>query len=219
MKHFKYFPTFQIDINNDGIKRDYPDIFRTVRLITLDDIASYSYYTIHDGERPDHVSMKLYGTSDYYWTLFLANNMKNAFFDWALSQSEFETWIKRQYPNTVFTYDEDASLKLVPNEIVVGSLSGAKAKLVSKDSTLKQIMVCETQGEFITNEGIQGETSNDTINILTSTPEYFSASETDPSLSIYDQQFQINEDKKKIRYVEPRYIEDVVLRYREAVNG
>ena len=39
-----------------------------------DNIAFYEYYYIIEGDRPDQVSMQLYGTTNAYWTFFIFNN-------------------------------------------------------------------------------------------------------------------------------------------------
>jgi hypothetical protein len=39
-----------------------------------DNISFYNKYTIVSGDRPDTLSYKLYGTTDYYWTFFLLND-------------------------------------------------------------------------------------------------------------------------------------------------
>ena len=73
MSFFKQFPLSNIAIGQE-IKK-VVDIFRHVDVndILADEISSYQYYEVLDGERPDNVSQKLYGTTDYYWTFFILN--------------------------------------------------------------------------------------------------------------------------------------------------
>ena len=59
-----------------------------------DSVLMYKSYHLQDGERPDHVSLKLYGTTDYYWTLFMVNeDIVNTFADWPCSRAEIENKI------------------------------------------------------------------------------------------------------------------------------
>ena len=71
MNYFKLFPTVGYDVNRTGTQQDVVDIYRQVRPIgdRLDQLYSYTTYTVQDGERPDIVSQILYGTPKYYWTL------------------------------------------------------------------------------------------------------------------------------------------------------
>ena len=74
MQYFKYFPKLQYDLDDNKATKEIVDVFRFAKIVsntTVDDITLYSYYDVIDGERPDHVSQRLYGTPDYYWTFFL----------------------------------------------------------------------------------------------------------------------------------------------------
>lgn len=103
-------------------------------------------YVIPANERPDQTSYKLYGTTDYYWTFFLANDhiRENG---WPLTYHEVVENAKKRYPHRVVTvkiqqpdvidyYDEDNKpifrTKLVgtpPDQFEVGSIVTGNASL------------------------------------------------------------------------------------------
>jgi hypothetical protein len=58
----------------------------------------YMDYQIQNPERPDQVSMKLYNTTDYYWTFFLMNNHLREQ-GWPLSNTLLYAQAQRYYPN------------------------------------------------------------------------------------------------------------------------
>jgi hypothetical protein len=100
MRFFSQFPKTSYATNlNDS--RSMVDIFRYVdvkNLLNLDDITSHLYYEIVDGERPDVVSSKLYGTPDYHWTFFILNEeLKNGLKSWPKTYDEFKKYIQRKY--------------------------------------------------------------------------------------------------------------------------
>lgn len=76
------------------------NFFRRYRV--NEDIFSYATlfnkYAIQDGERPDTLADKLYGSPFYDWIILLTNNMVNAQYDWPMTnyvlyktlESEFE---------------------------------------------------------------------------------------------------------------------------------
>ena len=88
MKYIKHFPKLKYDLDDDGNTKDIVDVFRFAKVVnqkTIDDISLYTFYYVPDGERPDHASVALYGTPDYYWTFFLVNpEMKNLYNDWPM---------------------------------------------------------------------------------------------------------------------------------------
>lgn len=70
-----------------------------------EDGSFYEKYTIQDGERPDTLSYKLYGTTDYYWTFFLLNDHIRQQ-GWPLTVQELYTYSRLYYPNVVLTTEE-----------------------------------------------------------------------------------------------------------------
>ena len=85
MSFFKMFP--KIDYLNERTRElsQIIDISRNVDVndTLSDDLIAYRYYNIQPGERPDIVSQKLYGTSEYYWTFFIINeHLKEGLHTW-----------------------------------------------------------------------------------------------------------------------------------------
>ena len=102
MSFFKNFPTRQYDIQSTGETVNVKDIFRHVDVddIAADPYINYTYYKVTSGERPDVVSQKLYGTTDFYWTFFIVNDfLKEGIGAWPKSEQELERYITKQYDN------------------------------------------------------------------------------------------------------------------------
>jgi hypothetical protein len=100
MGFFRQFPKVQYDFFNRGVNYNVTDMFRYVNVdySFLDDVATYSYYRIQNGERPDIVSQRLYGTPDYYWTFFIVNDhLKDGLAGWPLPQELFEDYMNTEY--------------------------------------------------------------------------------------------------------------------------
>ena len=71
---FKQFPKIDYDFNRTGVVQKMVDLYRSVRPLPsfLDEYSGYKFYNIKNGERPDIVSGRLYGTPRYYWTFFFS---------------------------------------------------------------------------------------------------------------------------------------------------
>ena len=82
----------------------------------VDQVKEYSvYYNTHNilsGERPEHVSYKLYGTTNYYWTFYLLNDhlRQNG---WPVRDADLFNKVQKYYPNTVIT-TSGVSLEMKP---------------------------------------------------------------------------------------------------------
>ena len=63
----------------------------------LSNITVYDYYDIKDGETPELLADKLYGTSDYHWIIMLANNRYDYVADWPLPYMALQEYINNKY--------------------------------------------------------------------------------------------------------------------------
>ena len=101
-----------------------------------------------NGERPDIVSSRLYGTPQFYWTFFVVNDfLHDGYRAWPMSQQDLVQYFETQYEGFVITTDPE----IVPDadgldtfknsiagqfdlgEILHGGTSGAKGTLTIKD--------------------------------------------------------------------------------------
>lgn len=77
------------------------NIFRRFKIAdsAFDYITYFNKYVILDGERPDQVSQKLYGTPKYDWLILLTNNMISRYDNWPLSEYDLRKHVEDKYEN------------------------------------------------------------------------------------------------------------------------
>jgi len=101
VNYFNKFPKVLFDVNNDGTFSVITDITKTVDINTFDEdgITYYTFQEIGDGERPDNLSYRLYGTPQYYWTFFVINDGLKAGLgnSWPCNSHEFEAMMVKEY--------------------------------------------------------------------------------------------------------------------------
>ena len=99
--YFKNIPNVLYDINGTE-----PNTFRAVTNImsrvrfkpsVIENITDYYPYKVLEGERPDIVSFKKYGTVAYSYLILLINDIVDPLFDWPLPSRQFENYIIEQY--------------------------------------------------------------------------------------------------------------------------
>jgi hypothetical protein len=92
-RYFTYFPI--IDYQGKQIRNI------TNRSKIRDEILSdpfiYLPYTVIDGEKPETIAQSYYGSVDDTWLVLLANNMTDPYYDWPLSDEEFDQYFIEKY--------------------------------------------------------------------------------------------------------------------------
>lgn len=101
MSYFKNFTNILYPFNING-KEEFKvvtDITRNVRVIKeiASNITLYDLYDIRDGETPEIISEKFYGTPLYHWIIMVINDRYDYISDFPLPQYELEQLIIQKY--------------------------------------------------------------------------------------------------------------------------
>ena len=134
VNYFNKFPKVLFDVNNDGTFSVITDITKTVDINTFDEdgITYYTFQEIGDGERPDNLSYRLYGTPQYYWTFFVINDGLKAGLgnSWPCNSQEFESMVVKEY-------DHYSAITFIPSLHVKDALD-SNGFLTSADALKNQ---------------------------------------------------------------------------------
>jgi hypothetical protein len=63
----------------------------------LSDPFIYIPFTVRDGEKPETIAQLYYGSVDDTWLVLLANKMVDPYYDWPLSDEEFNQYFIDKY--------------------------------------------------------------------------------------------------------------------------
>jgi len=97
-KFLDNFGTVGYDFSGAGDFATVTNITKFISIAQSSDTSFYVKYNISDGERPDMVSTKLYGTPQYYWTFFMLNDeLKNGLLGWPQTDGEMENFFNKEY--------------------------------------------------------------------------------------------------------------------------
>jgi hypothetical protein len=176
-----YFRTFA-PVNYKFGNEKTPDVFQNITLYAdivnqiKEQILLYDDYYIQDDERPDQVSMKLYGTPDYYWTFWLANPSIREF-GWPLSPKGAYDLSVSRYKSIVLTTRTVLTDKFKIGQTVTGSTSGATATIDHRELDLGQVYLRNVTGTFNGTEQVTSTngSSVETITLAAVSPQYNAA--------------------------------------------
>lgn len=189
MAFFKLFPKIGYDLKNSGVLNNVVNIYRSVRPLQefVDDITTYKFYEIKNGERPDIVSQRLYGTPDFYWTFFIVNEyLHDGLAAWPMSQEDLKTYMDTEYDGFAITtrpvivrnsdqlitdFKNSLAGRFQLGETITGSANAATGTLTKKIIDLNQLIVQDVTGSFVGNpdanpnitETVTGGTSEDSV--------------------------------------------------------
>jgi len=219
---FKQFPTVGYDFDRNGILQNMTDIFRHVKPLDnfIDNSLGYRFYEIQDGERPDIVSQKLYGTPNYYWTFFVVNErLHDGYREWPMSQIDFSEYLDKKYEgvaiipgrpsvttNTdgiVLSSNNSLGGRFTIGEKIRGQVSNAEGTLVQKNVDMHQVVLQNVTGNFLGDETglssveeIKGLSSADIVdtykvyNYIDAPYQYYDSSDTEKKAVSYSNAFQ-----------------------------
>lgn len=156
MAYFSKFPSLAYDFNViTGGRVPEPnivtDIFKRIAIKqNLENVAAiFLAYTVKDGDTPESIAHKLYGSAKLHWVVLLANDIINPFFDWPLTETEFPAFIEKKYLGSTFFLDPT----LINGNFLEGlpittSTASATGTVLEVDVTLSSLVVTDIVGVF-----------------------------------------------------------------------
>lgn len=142
-KYFTHFPLKQYDYYGDGVLSAITDIYRMVAVdsIKVDDIVSYTYHEVKNGERPDVTSQILYGSPDYHWTFFVLNpHLRQGLGAWYKDDPVLEKYIGSKYDiEFAMEFKPVHTGPLIQNVNVTGTDEFGTPTVFSTDVTVQQL--------------------------------------------------------------------------------
>lgn len=240
MRYFTSFDRTLYRFGNSSIATVFTDLTKYVNMVDelKDNVVTYTKYHILEGDRPDTLSLRLYGTPLYYWTFSLMNDHIRLN-GWPLTHYDLDAKIKREFPNTTIVSRNSLTGIMKIGQIVTGAASGTSGTIIHRDANFGHLVVegtkTFTDGESLTSPNSSGGTDTCT---LTSHSEEYNAihhyedasgdwKDADPAvgnpgsyveITNFNRWYNQNENLKIINILRPNIIEEVVGAYRKAIS-
>jgi len=230
--YFKSIKTVAIDIDGSGKIDLIKNLTAKAKVsdALINNGAFYQTITVIDGERPDHLSQRMYGTDRYHWTFLLLNpQIKNIWDDWPMSSSQLIDYCTNKYQYLAADTDVTLNNKFILGETVRGSVSGALGIVKEIHVNMGYVTIEKTSGTFtITGETISGLDSQDSAacNFIKS-EAYAPHHHTDDSTgawvprrtagttgySYIDYETAISEQNRNLKAIKPLHIRSVATQF------
>ena len=154
-----------VDIDGSGNKDLLKNLTAKAKIsdALINNTSYYQTVEVVDGERPDHLSMRLYGTDQYHWLFLMLNpQIKNIWDDWPMSSVQLIEYCTNKYQYLAGDTDDSLVDKFTLGETVTGGVSGATGILKEIHVNMGYLVIEKTSGTFTeTGETVQGGNSQD----------------------------------------------------------
>ena len=102
MQYFNEFPLVQYNLSGvNGKTVEVTDIWRKVKVRSkiANNLSLFDKFDVPEGDSPETVAYKVYGSTDYFWVVCLLNNIVNRYYDWPLDEFNFQQYVADKYAN------------------------------------------------------------------------------------------------------------------------
>lgn len=194
MPYFTNFPVVAYDFErsdllNERVSKIVSNIL--VRTKLLDSVSNlplvYYKYDVVDGDTPESLAYKYYGSSTKHWIILIVNNVFDPFYDWPLKYENFVAFVENKY----------------------GSIANAKTnihhyeKVITKtDSVTSTITIDKHELDYNTFANLASSTTQ-TINLKDGNTVTIVT--TKSAVSYYDYEETFNESKRAIKILDASF--------------
>jgi hypothetical protein len=242
MSFFNKYPL--TEYTSDGYTLPIVDITKRCSIIDefKQNTAEFTTYTIRDGERPEDVSMKFYGTPFYHWIIMLYNNIVDPYYDWPMSSTQFDKFVNSKYTDpfnikhyvlengAIVATDDSAFVSYVeidgavtvPDELGNTVLSGFGTAFKSQlrlDTVIRvgseETMVVSIESD--TRATVNPPIISDAVNL--GTKVYVKIASVGNPVTFYDFDSAENDAKREIYIPSPDVAQRIDREYAKVLNG
>lgn len=143
---------YQFEIKGQKQLIPVKDITTNIRFRkqVLDSITLYELYDIKEGETPEILADRIYGSPKYHWVIMLFNDRYNIMTDWPLPYHTFEEMVREKYAvyNPNGTVNVDAT-----NANIYATHHWEKDNLVVMPNTYQAVAITNYEHETRLNDG------------------------------------------------------------------
>ena len=104
--YFSRFPLieYEFEINGKVERRVVRDITTNIRVRkeVLENVTIYDEYDIRDGETPEIIAAKVYGSSMYHWVVMLCNQRYDYDADFPLTDRQLDQYLADKYGSDLY---------------------------------------------------------------------------------------------------------------------
>ena len=187
-RYFTHFPKIRYD---DEVIRD---ITRRTNFVQSNLANPFMFlpYTTKSDEKPEDVALYYYGSVDYTWIVLMANNIIDPYHEWIMSDETFNKYLIAKYQEASGAKDYDV-IRWTQNTLITENIL-YYYKYLGNDfgNAMEKISV-------------------DSIDVVENPGSYI-------PYRIYDFEHDTNENRREIKLIDKRYIDQITKEFKGIMN-
>ena len=213
MSYFRELPDilYQSNLLHKVSSQEYVRIKNIFRRVKIQDWIQentnfFNRYTIRDGERPDTMAERLYGSPDRDWIVILTAGITNIKNDWPLSNYDLYRYVENKYGTTLNDIHHYETIEVRDSR---GRLILPAGQKVAQNFTIPTPYDASATNYYV---GIRPQSSNIDYRSVNSNINPVTG------VSNYEYETQLNESKRQIEVMKPVYLQQFLNDMRELMN-
>lgn len=218
-KYFNYFPTTYYTNSDDSTALDTVTniIARFAFEDTLKENTSIFYpYEVQDGDTPEMIANKFYGSPEKHWIVLLFNNIIDPQYDWPLDQRTLIKHINDKYSANGATHSPYLSgIQWAQDAGNVKAYYKTVTRLSSKPT--KNQIVEKIEIDANTHTNLPVTTTTYTLQDGSRTTETISKT----TQTYYDYEVELNDTRRRIRLLKSEYVSEsgLINEFKKVINS
>ena len=212
-KYFNYFPKTSYYLSDDTTSLDTVTNIMSrfsIDATSKEQLTMYYKYDISDGETPEIIADKLYGSPEKHWIILSVNNIKNPQFDWPLRYNDLTKYIDIKYRGATYANTANTGTGLSWSKSNIHSYYITEKRVMPSGSDLTETIIIDAATFANTNTTTTVVyTLYDSSNVTITT--------TKSSISYYEYEIEANEDKRTIDILRPEFVKTIEQEFRNTI--
>lgn len=203
-KYFNYFPTTFYNSSNTSLSLD--TVTNIIARFSFENelkenSAVFYPYDIQDGDTPEIIANKYYGSPEKHWVVLMFNDIIDPQYDWPLDQRTFITYVNDKY-----SANGAANTTVQSGIVWAQSTNNVKTyyKTVARVSSEPNRETITEQIEIDANTYANVTTSSSTYTLQNG--KIVTETVSKSKLTYYDYEVEQNESKRKIKLLKAEYV-------------
>jgi hypothetical protein len=212
-KYFNYFPQTAYYLSDDNSSLDVVTNLMSrfsFNATSKDKLVMYYKYDISDGETPEIIADKLYGSPEKHWIILSVNNIKNPQFDWPLRYNDLTKYIDIKYRGATYANTANTGTGLSWSKSHTHSYYITEKRVMPSGSDTTETIIIDAATFANTNTtSTIVYTLYDSSNVTITT--------TKSSISYYEYEIEENEGKRTIDILRPEFVKTIEQEFRNTI--